>query len=1020
MQHHQKAERFLCRNWVVFSCAYLVAFCNLSAAQPASAAFTVDAAGQVSIAQALDKSAIDNLVAATHLAGCEMVGEVQVKNLDNGGIEYRRTLHHTEGSHRCLLIEQFTPTDRGMHWKIEIQGKEAPWTTAIETQLKWRKTEGLSWWTAWGDSRPDAPEGAWSWTDPLVPTRFQNASLSYGIRHLTQPAISLPLVTVLAPEMDRGISLVLSPEDLLFDMKLTVTETGEMVFARTQHRITPDHPIRFAMDLITHEADWRAGLGWMVKRYPQYFDPPNSKAHEMAGCGAYSSHSTDVDAERLMRMAFRINWKASFDFPYMGMFIPPVPDDETEWTDFKKKATSIRRLREDIHAFTSQGFHVLNYFNVTEFGAFIKYPPPPRKAQEDVDLWKDPNDFLYYVLDGAILPKNESGEPIYSWKSCVVMDPGDPVYQQFLLDQAKRHIEAFPESSGICIDRIDWLQYFNPRFDDGLSWVDGKPARSLVVSWHEIMSKLGPMMHTNDKVIFRNSQYGRLDLMRHIDGMYDELGQIGDRQMGHSLNLCALLCVRKPVMEWTRSIPEIKNDPDNYFQRHLHMGAFLTAPVPGNDHTILPSANVDQAYYDYGPMLDALRGKRWVLEPHTIAVTDDVAKANLFEVPGGYVVPVTFGGSREQVRVVLQHLQKQPGQEAFGVEVIHPGETNWAPLKVGDKDGVVTLDVPLKRGCAMVKLSTSWIAPAATYFTTSTAVELGTVTDNAAIHYTLDGSTPALNTPRYTSPIRLGETTPVRMAVFVGNTQIGDTLTANYVKIPISAPLITPNGGRIEAPITVELAPAHPGEGLSVHYTLDGMEPTADAPRYTSPIRLTDDTTIKARTLAPDAPPGKIASANFRRLPPLPPNPDIFISDLKPVVSTVESFETAKVDRSTENKPMRVAGKRYKKGMGVIADSELAYLFKPEYKVFVAVVGIDDEMIHFLPASVTFQVLADDRLLEETPIMRPGQYWHLNVTLPDDTQRVRLIVTHAGDGVKYDGSINGDHGDWANAGFVTQ
>lgn len=1011
MQHHQKGERLFCRNWVVFNCACLVAFCNASIAQPASDAFTVDAVGQVSIAQALDKSAIDNLVAATHLAGCETVGEVQVNKLDNGGIEYRKTLRHTEGSHRCLLIEQFTPTIRGMHWEIEIQGKKVPWTTAIETQLKWQKeTEGLSWWTAWGDSRPDAPEGAWSWTDPLVPTRFQNASLSYGSRHFTHPqAISLPLVTVLAPETDRGFSLVLSPEDLLFDMKLTVTETGEMVFARTQHRITPDHPIRFAMDLITHEADWRAGLGWMVKRYPQYFDPPNSKAHEIAGCGAYSSHSSDFDAERLMRMAFRINWKASFDFPYMGMFIPPVPDDETEWTDFKKKATSIRRMREDIHAFTAQAFHVLNYFNVTEFGAFIKYPPPPRKAQEDVDLWKDPNDFLYYVLDGAILATSETGEPIHSWEGCVAMDPGDPVYQQFLLDQAKRHIEAFPESSGICIDRMDWLRYFNPRFDDGLSWADGKPARSLVVSWHEIMSKLGPMMHTNDKVIFCNPHYRRLDLMRHIDGVYDEFGQ-----MGHSMNLCALLCVRKPVMEWTISTPEIQNAPDDYFQRHLYMGAFLTAPLPGNDHTILPSANVDQAYYDYGPMLDALRGKRWVLEPHAIAVADDAAKVNLFEVPGGYVVPVTLGGSREQVRVVLQHLRRQPGQEAFSVEVIHPGETTWAPLKVADKDGVVTLDVPLKRGCAMVKLSTSWIAPAATYFTTSTTVELGTVTDNAAIHYTLNGSTPALNTPRYTSPIRLGETTPVRMAVFVGNTQIGDTLTANYVKVPLSAPLITPNGGQIEGPIDVELAPAHPGEGLSVHYTLDGMEPTADAPRYTSPIRLTDDTTIKARAFAPDTAPGKIASADFRKLPPLPPNPDIFISDLKPVVSTVGYFETAKVDRSTQDKPMRVAGKLYKKGMGVSADSELAYLFKPEYKAFVAVVGIDDEMIHFLPASVTFQVLADDRLLEETPIMRPGQYWHLNVTLPNDTQRVRLIVTDAGDGT------NGDHGDWANAGFVTQ
>jgi len=72
------------------------------------------------------------------------------------------------------------------------------------------------------------------------------------------------------------------------------------------------------------------------------------------------------------------------------------------------------------------------------------------------------------------------------------------------------------------------------------------------------------------------------------------------------------------------------------------------------------------------------------------------------------------------VRVGLPRLERLPGQKAFRIEVIHPGESTWAPLQAKDEDGAVTLDVPLKRGCAIVKLSTSWIAPAATYFTTST------------------------------------------------------------------------------------------------------------------------------------------------------------------------------------------------------------------------------------------------------------------------------------------------------------
>ena len=61
----------------------------------------------------------------------------------------------------------------------------------------------------------------------------------------------------------------------------------------------------------------------------------------MAGCGAYATDIAIDDAERLSRMAFRVNWKASFDFPYMGMFIPPVASDTEPWTDFNQQKTSI-------------------------------------------------------------------------------------------------------------------------------------------------------------------------------------------------------------------------------------------------------------------------------------------------------------------------------------------------------------------------------------------------------------------------------------------------------------------------------------------------------------------------------------------------------------------------------------------------------------------------------------------------------------------------------------------------------
>jgi hypothetical protein len=107
--------------------------------------------------------------------------------------------------------------------------------------------------------------------------------------------IAIPVATAAEPAADAALSLVLSPEDTLLDLSLSTTPGGLVAFHRMRHRLGEGKTVRFAMDLVGHAADWRAALGWMVHRYPQYFDPVNSKANEMAGCGAYSGDESPVD-----------------------------------------------------------------------------------------------------------------------------------------------------------------------------------------------------------------------------------------------------------------------------------------------------------------------------------------------------------------------------------------------------------------------------------------------------------------------------------------------------------------------------------------------------------------------------------------------------------------------------------------------------------------------------------------------------------------------------------------------------
>lgn len=679
--------------------------------------------------------------ALSRLADCEPAGKVKVTRKD-ALISFRRKWTSRTTGNSCILTDRFSPGKGSVRWTIEITGLQGPWTTPVETCLLYPDSVKARFWTAWGDPRlgeigkqsieqqiskgilPSDITGNWS--DPLVPVPFVNDTIWYGAPsyRYDNPRIGfipfqrnifgIPMVTIVEDQHDIGLSLILSPEDTLLDMNLRTSASGNLTFSREYHRISSAKTIRFAMDLIVHESDWRGGLRWMTSHYPGFFDPNLPIADEIAGTGAYSSLETAFDLEKMKRMAFGVNWKASFDFPYMGMFIPPVTSDTNRWPRYGGGTTSISDMRAYAGKMKNQGFHVLSYFNVTEFGANITDPAPPEVPAAGEDLWKNADHFLYGQLADAILhvpaavtkeklsfyPRSRPQGPYYTWGNGIIMDPGEPVYQNFLLDQAKRHIEMIPGADGICIDRMDWLRMYNEERDDSVSWFGNQPTRSLLLSWHSLLNQLGPLMHKSGKVIFINNHDKRIDLLRETDGFFDEF-----TYGGSPLNLTALMGVRRPVLGWTSEEKDLRPDADAFFQRYLHLGVYPMAPFPGNDHSLLPGEWVDKQYLDYGPMLELLKGKKWVLEPHCIQAVDRTAKVNLFEVPGGWVVPVTFGPNEGEVTVIIRNVPGMTGNLA--AEALRPGSDKPEKLELIRADGELRIIVAMHRGCSLVKILAS-------------------------------------------------------------------------------------------------------------------------------------------------------------------------------------------------------------------------------------------------------------------------------------------------------------------------
>ena len=119
-------------------------------------------------------------------------------------------------------------------------------------------------------------------------------------------------------------------------------------------------------------------------------------------------------------------------------------------------------------------------------------------------------------------------------------------------------------------------------------------------------------------------------------------------------------------------------------------------------------------------------------------------------------------------------------------------------------------------------------------------VQMSTVTPNARIYYTLDGSTPTVNSMQYTGPFSVSSNCTVRAIALKDNFN-PSAVTRLYIDL---------NNVRCDSP-TFQLTGSvltitSLTENATIYYTLDGTEPTTASTRYTGPVTLTRNGTVRA------------------------------------------------------------------------------------------------------------------------------------------------------------------------------
>jgi hypothetical protein len=155
------------------------------------------------------------------------------------------------------------------------------------------------------------------------------------------------------------------------------------------------------------------------------------------------------------------------------------------------------------------------------------------------------------------------------------------------------------------------------------------------------------------------------------------------------------------------------------------------------------------------------------------------------------------------------------------------------------------------------------IAPVSGSVPVGQAVTITDADSAATIRYTTNGSTPSTTSTWYHGPLAvLGPETISSIATFTGQAS-SETAAAVYT-VFTQAPTILPAPGKYVGPTAIMLSDVSPAPYATIHYTLDGSNPSATSPVYSGPVTISSGyVVVKAIATFSGYPPTAITEAAY-------------------------------------------------------------------------------------------------------------------------------------------------------------
>jgi len=540
---------------------------------------------------------------------------------------------------------EVTVTEEGVRWLVSATGPAPVRELAVEYVVPCLRGAERVFWAAIG-----AP-----WKASDRPLGFK-----YGFH------AELPLATVYSETDDAGLTVAAPLELRKPDLNAHLDwAAGTLRFYYRHLRLGEPYEAKVGLWLLGHAGCWRPALAWLLRRYPSYFE---SHPRLLAGEGLYQGAFLRCDPSgKAYPQRWReagISWVESHSFwPFYGLYIPDkdpwriilpkdkkTPEDFAAWEQGKEPGMPMSRqwIRDYIRAFHDGGIQYYSYLNDTE--AWLPYADK-------------------YFADSIV---RRMAAPLYGGMAVLNAYEGTS-WGKHIREQFRRTVECFPEQDGVFLDQ-NCYRGFHFGADDGVSMRQGKLCCQISFAQEQMLEHIHKLTTPLNMAVWTNMGSVGVECARYVHGIMSEAGRPRPQRLQY-------LCAARPLVIGAHDLTA--KGCEERLKMCLSCGAF---PAPWQH-----KEPVERLRAKYLPLLEMLKGRRWLLNAHAVRLPDGV-EGNAFSVPNGDVL-VPFISPRAS--------QVSPGRTPFQhslpvtVRVPDPAAIRCAYLRSGDWFGAV--DLPLRR-----------------------------------------------------------------------------------------------------------------------------------------------------------------------------------------------------------------------------------------------------------------------------------------------------------------------------------